>query len=168
MLCALVSGCVSVDDFRKMSPAERAVFVCDRNGEVKGLGKQIEDMAADIAEIEEALHRGYRVHRSCKQVPVTGTTTSRKTVKSKCTPDGKGGQVCEEQEVITEEPTTEYRTVCEEIPVAIDPEFEKEKLRSEQWRIEDVAAIRNEVYAACILEVESMTAEEAYDFHQRN
>ena len=165
---ALLSGCVSVDDFRKMGPAERSHFVCQRYSEVRQLDAEIDALSADIVEIEEALHRGYRIHTSCKQEPVTASTTSKKKVKSKCTPDGRGGMVCEEEEIVTDDPKTEYRTVCEETPVAIDSEFEEEKLRRYDWELDDLAAIRDEVYGACILEVNRMSAEEAYDFYQRD
>ena len=168
MLAALAAGCVSVDDFRQMSPAERAHFVCSKDREVRQLDADIDALADDIAQIDEALYRGYHLHTSCKQVPVSASTTSKKTVKSKCKPDGKGGEVCEETETIHTDPITEYHTVCEDIPVPIDVQFEKEKLRGYEWELDDAVAVRDEVYRACVLEIEPMSAEEAYDFYKGN
>ncbi|MCY4324556.1 MAG: hypothetical protein OXC81_00825 [Betaproteobacteria bacterium] len=170
VLAALLSGCVSVDDFRKMTPYERSHFVCSRHREVRGLDGEIDALLANISEIEETLQRGYRVHRSCKQVPVTESTTSKKTVKSKCRPHkkNKDTMICEEEEILVEDPRQEYHTVCDETPVAIDAAFEQEKLRGYRWELDDVAAIRDEVYSACVMQVDQMNAEEAYDFYKGN
>ena len=159
-LLLLTGGCASVEDFRAMTPAERADYVCDRRRDVQRLDSQISDTESAIAETSSAIAAGYRLHRSCKQVPVTRTTEERCTTEKAEKEGDADVEVCKETAKISHE------RVCEEIPVVIDGAFEREKL-SDYRR--DLRALEDEVgrvFDSCHNEVRGMSADRAFEYYE--
>lgn len=160
LLSVFAGGCASLDDFRAMTPSERAEYVCDRQREVRHLDSRVSETESAIAETSAAIAAGYRLHRSCKQVPVTRTTEERCTTEKAEKEGEEDVKVCKETAKISHE------QVCEDIPVVIDGAFERDKLADYRG---DLRALENElarVFDRCVSEVRGMSAEGAFDYYQ--
>ena len=108
----LLTGCASIEDFRKMTPDERANMVCEADSRLRQLRKEKDLLTQSIQSSQEALSRGYRLHRECKNIEVYGdsTTVCKET---------RGKTICKEHRPVS------TRTECNDIPVAIDSELDK-------------------------------------------
>ncbi len=152
-LVFLVSACTTVDDFRKMSPAERASRVCNRQQNIKSLVTERDRLATAIQATQADLGRGYKVHRQCSQVKVYGnpTTSCQKA----------GNQInC------TEYRPESYTTQCQELPVSLNAELEKEKIQSWSIAHQDTVQRLQFEWQKCNESMVRLTPEEAYEHYR--
>ena len=147
-----LAGCTTVDDFRKMSAQDRAVRVCERDPTVRNLRASRQSYLVGIQSAQEALGRGYRVHRQCQMVEV---------------PTGKQS-ICEkhgEQTICRELRTTRQQERCNETPVSIQADNERRNVA--EWSAAVVGLdtqIRNS-YGLCFDRVFQMAPEEAFKLY---
>lgn len=147
-----LAGCTTLDDFKNMSATDRATRVCNRDAQVTELRRSRQFYADSIGSAQEALSRGYRVHRQCQPVTVP---TGAKTI---CDKSG-------ERVVCREIQTTRQETRCLDTPVAILPDSERRNIF--EWS-NSVAALDQQiqaVYTQCHARVITMTAEQAYELY---
>ena len=152
-LVFLVSACTTVDDFRKMSPAERASRVCNRQQNIQSLMTERDRLAAAIQAAQTDLGRGYKVHRQCSQVKVYGNPTTS------CQKYGN-------QLNCTEYRPESYTTQCQELPVSLNPELEKEKIQSWSIAHQDTVQRLQIEWQRCNGSMVNLTPEEAYEHYR--
>ncbi len=152
-LLFLVTGCVTLDDFKKMSPGERARQVCERQESVVVLENERQNLSASIQQSQMDLARGYKVFRQCFPVKVYGraTVTCRE----------HGSQVrCVERR------PEYYQTQCVDTPVGISPELERQNIQLWANTLANVEQQLSQAWLSCSKSVESMSAEEAYRYYK--
>ncbi len=76
----LLSGCVSLENYQKMTPTQRAQDVCQNNAQVNYYHNQINQFKQEIREINTLLSRGYSTRENCT---VTTYEDNFKTNKEK-------------------------------------------------------------------------------------
>lgn len=159
----LISGCAAtIEDFRKMSAYERANYVCERHRQIAYLNSQINIANRAVSEAEHVLSQGYRVHKHCKKVPVVIPGYVRDG-NTQCYNYGYSVSCNTTQYV--QESYTQYETVCEEAPVSIDSELEKEKLNNYQnilYRYRDEYL---NLYDQCQDDVNNLSAKNAFQYY---
>ncbi len=146
-----MGGCAAtLEDFESMTSYERTQYVCERDPAVKRLDALRRDASSQLRDTESALARGYRIHNSCRQQPFVIPSAT-------CGSDGN----------CTAKAETVFRTVCEDLPVAIDGQLEQDKLSLLHDRLADIEADLHHNFASCSAEVSDLTAQQAFDYHQR-
>lgn len=152
--CSLVglltlTACVTVQDFRDMSPHERAVKVCDQRGDIRALRNDILTLEQSMASSSQALRRGYRVFSDCEEYEVqTGTRTECKTLDY--------GVECEEHIL------WETRSRCTDTRVPVDAALERSNLNVWEQELAATRATLDSEYQGCYDFVLELTPEEAY------
>lgn len=149
LLLVFIAGCTTVDDFKKMSPSERARQVCERQKNIKDVLNEKKTLATAIAGSQTDLARGYKIHRQCQQVKVYGNATA----------------VCQTvgmQTSCTESRPESYETRCKETPVSINPELEKQNIQNWTQALTVVDQRLKVAWNQCFTSVEKMSPEEAY------
>ncbi len=152
MAALTLAGCTTVDDFRKMSAQDRAARVCDRDPTVRSLRASRQSYVVGIQSAQEALGRGYRIHRQCQMVEV---------------PTGKQS-ICEkhgDQTVCREVSNTRREERCTETPVAIQADNERRNVA--EWSAA-VAGLDSQIrgtYDLCYDRVFHMTPEQAFKLY---
>ena len=150
MVGLLLGGCAAtLEEFQQMSAYQRAQYVCDSHQHIRFLETQMNSANSAVEEVRTVIARGYRLHKSCKEVLV---------------PDKETCFLLEEK-LICEQKTT-YKTVCEETPVAIDGDLEKGKLRrykKEHYQLQDKLDVAIE---ECLNRVNGMDAASAYEYYE--
>ncbi len=149
-----LGGCATLEDFRAMTPPERADYVCQRHWEAGQIRAELDNAESFAADSEIALSRGYRLHRSCELVPVVVAATER------CITEEDGARVCRETSELS------HKEVCKDEPVAIDGAFEKEKLNGYRKQIRELRAEHDAAFNACVAKVRGMSAADAFDYFQ--
>ena len=148
----LLTGCASIEDFRKMTPDERANMVCEADRRLRQLRKEKDLLTQSIQSSQEALSRGYRLHRECKDIEVYGdSTTVCKEIRGKT--------ICKEHRPVS------TRTECNDIPVAIDSKLEKENIRNWTKSTRQLDKETRSVRTACYSRIVKMTPEQAYEHY---
>lgn len=149
----LLTGCTTVDDFRKMSSSERARRVCERRQNIVNLVNQKSSLSTAIQRSQTDLGRGYKVHKQCQQVKVYGQATT--------TCQNLGGIVS-----CSENRPESYETRCTESPVAINADLERQNIQSwSEALFRTDQNLRNE-WQSCARYIGNMTAEEAYSHYK--
>lgn len=151
----LISGCATVDDYRNLSPNQRADKACRNRPEFNSMASQKKQYDSSILSIQSDLSRGYKVHTQCRQIEVAGdTSTSCNTSYF-----GNNGYTnC------TETRPKEVRQVCQETPVPINAELEKGKLTQMQEGAREIDSKLRSMWGACIKHVSSLSSEQAFEF----
>ncbi len=147
-----LAGCTTVDDFRKMSAQDRATRVCDRDPSVRNLRASRQSYVAGIQSAQEALGRGYRIHRQCQTVEV---------------PTGKQS-ICEkrgEQTICREINSTRREERCRETPVAIQADNERRNVADWSATVASLDAQIRSTYDQCYDRVFHMTPEQAFKLY---
>ncbi len=65
-------GCTTVQDFREMTPEQRAKTVCEEEATVKRLKNERNDMAWNIESAQEEMLRGYTFDEGCQPFASSG------------------------------------------------------------------------------------------------
>jgi homoserine acetyltransferase len=143
----VLAACVSIDDFRRYSPEQRAQVVCQRQASIVQLDAQLDGLRQQHAHTRAALDRGYHVHRQCRLIP--GRT--QEVCESR-----EGRQVCKTSRV------SEDREVCTETPVAMDAAFETAKLNAQANDIVRLARARDTNWQSCFAHVIQLSPEAAF------
>nr|DAG27664.1 MAG TPA: hypothetical protein [Caudoviricetes sp.] len=146
----VVSGCATtVDDFVALTPDQRAEKACNNVNEFKQDAKELNAILVSISQTEMDLARGYKIHRTCRtvQTPGSGQTNCYQTFS---------GIQCD---TVT---YPNYQTVCDEIPVSINPEFESQKLEKLKKLYPVLKESLENRYGACYQAVLHMTPEQAF------
>lgn len=147
-------GCASLKDFQEMSPDGRAEYVCERNAEVESLESQIDFLAAQADEAEDAIAVGYRLREFCKEVPLVTST------EEVCETDKDGKKICKTKSNVSRE------VVCEQQAVPIDGEFERKRIKENRAAIRRLDADADRAYTRCYDRVRPMSAEEAFEYYR--
>ena len=69
-------GCTTVQDFRNMTPDERAKAVCERDETVRRIRNERNDVAWNIESAQEEMLRGYTFDEGCQPFHSTGNFDS--------------------------------------------------------------------------------------------
>ncbi|WP_419536508.1 hypothetical protein [Endozoicomonas sp.] len=153
-----LSGCVTLRDFEKMTPADRANFVCEQDSVVKAYKQQARDFEDMAFESSTAINLGYRMVKSCKRVKI----------------EKPGNTVCRSYEYdhqLTTECKTEtivdYEEQCNETPVSVNIDHEKTKLRDYNESFERSKKRSELEFNQCFNRVTSKTAKEAYEYYKK-
>lgn len=157
LLSLIVSGCVSLDDFKNMSALERANYICPRNGAVKKYRSLANDYEAMIVEQSKLISKGYKVHKSCQNVEV------KKQGSATCKSDGSGQNLTTTCDTPTH---TSYQEICMEIPVPINIAYEREQLEIFIELNRNAENKAEEILQKCYEQVYQMSAEQAYEYYR--
>lgn len=142
----LLAACTTVDDFRRYSPDQRAQLVCERDSGIRAQDQRLAEWQAQHAQTQQALDRGYHVHRQCREVPTAATEV--------CETEGNR-RVCRTRE-------SKPRLECEETPVPLNVALEKEKLAAYALNIQQQAQARDQAWQACFARVRALSPEAAF------
>lgn len=145
-----VTGCASVEDFRKMTPGERANKVCSSRSQYQSLDTQKQQYGASISTTQLNLSRGYMIHTQCKNVEIRGNTTTN------CNANGFGNTTC------TQDTPTRTQEQCTEVPVSLNYDLERDKLNLLQKRYADANTQLNNFWRSCTNYVAGLSPEDAY------
>ena len=145
----VLSGCTTVDDFIAISPEQRAEKACSNITEFKQANNALNALVHKYAEIKMDLKRGYKIHKNCRSVQVPGN------VQTNCYQTFMGVQ-CNSVAIPS------YETVCDEIPVAINPELEKQKLQEISQYYSMIKDDLSKKYNDCFNSVLRMNPEQAF------
>lgn len=151
-LVGLLPACTTLDDFRKMTPDQRARMVCDQQTVVKDYDKQIGQLSGQISESQIALSRGYKLHKQCHQIKTYGNPTTS------CTTHGN-------QTTCKESRPESYETRCTETPVPINPELEHNNINLWSMSISTLQQSREQEWLRCYDATFRMSPEEAYNHY---
>jgi hypothetical protein len=153
LLVLTLSACATLDDFRKMSPTERARLVCERKNDIQQLSAEQRQLAGAIQSSQMDLGRGYKVHTQCRPVKVYGpvTTTCKKV-----------GNVTE----CTEFRPEAYEKRCIETPVSLNPDLERQNIQAWSSAQIQVSQSLQEAWRKCMDFVERLSPEEAFRQYQ--
>lgn len=152
-LIFLMTGCVTLDDFRKMSPAERARQVCQRQESIVTLENEKQSLIGSIQQSQMDLARGFKIYRQCFPVKVYG----RPTVVCR----EYGSQV----RCIQTRPEF-YETQCIDTPVGISPDLERQNIQAWTNTLANTEQRLSQEWQNCSKSVESMPPEEAYKYYR--
>ena len=152
-MAALLAACTTLDDYRRMTPEQRARHVCARQQRLLEGDAAIEQVRGLIADTELALHRGYRVHSQCRRVELPDNVTQKCTTTS-----GPKGQT----QVCREEREERSRRECTDTVITIDRSLEEANHRSYVQRMADLQARRAADGRQCFDQALRMTPEEAF------
>lgn len=145
----LLGGCAAtLKDFQKMDDSARADYVCTRHPQVAPLFEELQAVDAALAETETALADGYKTHESCKEVPSYIPITHCKDNSCKTTTE------------------TIFDTICETIPVAIDADLEKEKVKRYESRLSFLEKKHAKEYGKCRRYVLGLDAKAAFHYYK--
>lgn len=149
----LLTGCASIEDFRKMTPDERANMVCEADSRLRQLRKEKDLLTQSIQSSQEALSRGYRLHRECKE------HRGNMAIRPPSARKHAGKPICKEHRPVS------TRTECNDIPVAIDSKLEKENIRNWTKSTRQLDKETRSVRTACYSRIVKMTPEQAYEHY---
>lgn len=148
-----LSGCTTVDDFKRMTVEERARRVCERQKNIVDISQEWKSRRNDIQSANEDLSRGYKIHTQCQQVKVYGQATTS------CTRFGSQVQCSEYR-------PEKFETRCNESPVSINPELEKRNIQQWMGEVKMLEQkFRNE-WQSCTNFISSLTPEGAYRYYK--
>lgn len=145
----VVSGCTTVEDFVALTPEQRAEKACLNVREFKLDYQELSALGSNIAQTQMDLNRGYKIHKQCQTVQIAGSATTN------CYQTPLGVQC----NTVT---NPNYQTVCDEIPVAINPEFEAEKLKKMKELYPALEERLRKKYNACYQTVLQMSPDQAF------
>lgn len=148
----LLMGCTTVETFRQMSQEQRANKVCTKrlNNQIS----EVQTLEEKIIDSQNALSKGYRVHRQCQKVAVYGDASTT------CSTVGTFTN-CQQFR------PTSYETRCSETPVSINPELERSNIQEWSNAITSIRQSGNEAWRSCYNAVYKMSAEEAFRWYPR-
>ena len=151
-----LSGCTTVDDFKKMSAYERAEMVCNNANELKTIQDLLYKLNLAAAHLTQNITRGYALHRQCIDQQVPDTTYG--TISPNYGSFGGGY-------TYTGHTHTRTVTTCHDVPVAINVYAEQEKLDNlNNLRASGLKEL-NEKKQACFNAVMDLPAEDAFRYY---
>ncbi len=156
VLIAGLIGCTTVQDFRKMTPDERANLVCNKKSHITRLASQKESLQASIQSAREALSRGYRIHKQCKQVKTYGNTVTTCTEKETFPGSSQRSMVC------TESRPESFVEECNETPVSINPDNERLNIQGWLLDLEELQERFAREWDECDQYIRSLSPDDAY------
>lgn len=149
-LCAVLTACTTLDDYRAMAPEARATDLCRRQPAVRRLESEAAAAQGALGDVQLALARGYRLHQRCETiVEFTGVTVT----DCQRTP---GGELCVERRKERE------REVCTETPVPIDGGLESRKEQALAAQVQALSDRRAQAWAVCHARAVKLTPEQAF------
>lgn len=152
-LLLALTGCVSLDDFKKMSAHDRATAVCRKQHDLYVIDNKISALQSNIDDSRNALARGYKVYRQCHDVEVAGDTKITKCTKT------------DNQVQCIETRPKEHKTECLDTPVSINPDQEKENIRNWSSDLDSLRWQRKDKYQRCYNQIYPLSPEEAYQYY---
>ncbi len=149
---------LKLEDLQKMSTAERADYLCLNDSSVKEYQNKKNGYNSIVNQINQDLTRGYKIHRSCRNVSVQTSTSVH------CNSYNSSGSI---QTDCQQNPNTEEHQECTETPVSIDTALEKQKL-IQYTAMANVAEKQVlQLYDLCYEKTILMSPEEAYQFYKK-
>lgn len=152
-LMGALTACTSLEYFESLTPGERAVMVCERQGSIRRLDADINRYARLIRSARQAIATGYRTDQVCtyREVEV-GTKT---VCNTEITPLG-------EQRVCSEERQFQRKRICSNVSSRVDAATEQSNIRVWTQELARSQSQRTQRFQACFSEVSTLSAEEAY------
>jgi hypothetical protein len=154
----MLFGCVTVEQFEKMSSSERADFICSRDKTVINLQSSINNSLYGKYAIQQKISNGYETKSNCESVKVQtprsvscGTTYGVYTSNTNCN-------------VYND---TQYEQRCTESHVPINVDTEKEKLQQVNNYINSAEKEKSEAYSRCYSHIYKMSPEEVYLYYNQ-
>lgn len=145
-------GCTTVNDFRQMNPEKRAEIACKNRREIRSLIEQQNQYKSSIASTQSDLNRGYKLHTQCRNVEVKGDATVS------CN-SNFGYTTCNETR------PTETRQVCQDTPVPLNYELERDNLNRYQTNARALETKLSATWSSCLRYVGGLSADDAYKFY---
>jgi hypothetical protein len=149
-----LTACTTVNDFRNMTPHDRAEKICLKQANVKALMEQRSNLNAAILDSQNALSRGYRIHRQCYQVEVPGDS------KTTCTSGFYGLPA-----TCTTKTERRNKTQCDEKPVSISPDLERKNIDSWSSSLRVTENNLQSTWQSCYRSIVNLSADEAFKFY---
>lgn len=145
-------GCTTVNDFKQMSAHERSVAVCKRQKDLHNIGREIASLQESIADSQNALARGYRVHTQCHQVEILGDASIS------CNKFYSTVNCSETRQ-------KSYKTECTETPVSINSDLERQNISNWSQSVESLKSQEKEKAQRCYEFIFPMSPEQAYKYY---
>ena len=157
----VAGGCTSLEDFQAMSPDARADKVCGATLAARERRRTLSGLDAEIAEREDLLATGYRVHNYCRVVAVMVPAQA---------PDcsGLSGDELSACQRRTVPAHAENRRVCEPVAVPIDYPYESARLRDLQLTRAEQRDADEEQRAGCFSRARELSADDAWSRYKAN
>jgi len=149
VLALTLVGCTTIEDFRRLSPDQRAQRVCERDATVGAHNMRLGEWERQHAQTQAALDRGYHLHRQCRSVPAAVTEV--------CEMQGNR-RVCRTRE-------EERRRVCSDVPVPLDARLESDKLAAYAENIARERQARDQTWQRCVAHVRTLSPEAAFSLY---
>jgi hypothetical protein len=155
IISMLLSSCfTNLNDFQEMSRNERSEFVCVRDDGYKEHYRYQTDVQSKVDNSLNVLSRGYRVHKSCRNVAV------KTPGKVSCTTIGIYTD-CKQKS------NTTYEKRCTETPVSIDATLERSNLDKLERLLQSAKKSTSKSYNDCYYKIKSMSAERAFNYYDK-
>ena len=151
IVLALLGCAATADDFQKMSLAKRQDAVCYGSDAFEQRKEQLSFYREEIAEKQQIISRGYRLHTQCQRVTVPGRQVD-------CS-NARLPRSCEQMNAPKKE------TQCTETPVSIDPQYEQQMLDEYRQAYSDLSSSHSELTQRCLSRVSEMPPAAAYIYY---
>ena len=125
-------GCTTIQDFREMSPEQRAKAVCDRDETVRRIRNERNDVAWKIESTQEEMLRGYTFDEGCSPFSPSGDF------------DSNPGPYC-------------YN-----VTTPVNPAIQKQHLENWKATLNQLDQALQAAFSSCYSRVMHMSPEEAY------
>lgn len=153
VLMSGLTACTSLQYFETLTPGERAVMVCERQGGIRRLDADINRYGRLIRSARQAIATGYRLDEVCTHREVeVGTKT---VCNTESTPTGT-------QRVCSEERQFQRKRICSNVRSRVDAATEQSNIRVWTQELASSQSQRTQRFQACFAEVSTLSAEEAY------
>ena len=148
-----LTACTSLRYFETLTPGERAVMVCERQGSIRRLDADINRYGRLIRSARQAIATGYRLDEVCthREVEVGTKTVCNTEITSKG-----------EQRVCAEERQFQRKRICSNVRSRVDAATEQSNIKVWTQELASSQSQRTQRFQACFAEVSTLSAEEAY------
>jgi hypothetical protein len=154
-------ACTTIEDFKTMSPEERAEEVCSATSASHQRRAALMNLNDRIAAQETLLTNGYRIYEDCPVLPVYVPA-----VAYDCT--GKTGNDLDNCQKKNTPAHTEYQRVCRQARIPIDYNYESGILRNLRMAKDDQQQIQDQLNSDCIEKAKLLSPTEAYSAYLKN
>ena len=152
-LVGTLAACTSLEYFQTLTPGERAVMVCERQGSIRRMDADINRYSRLIRSAREAIATGYRIDEVCSYREVeVGTKT---VCNTESTPTGT-------RRVCSEERQFQRKRICSNVRSRVDAATEQSNIGVWTQERAHRQSQRTQLFQACFAEVSTLSAEEAY------
>ena len=160
---ALLSACSSTmpqEEFLQLSPQAQAQVVCTESDAAERRVAEMQKMERTAYEQQALLDKGYRTHRSCRNV-------KQKTSESKQDCGGATGIELQTCNIANSFGGVSYSTQeCVETPIPIDYDYERNVLNRLETSVGLAQAAHKQNTEACLMRAYGASAKTQYMYHE--